>query len=254
MAIQHNVVVDTEYGPFVLNRHSGEFDALAKFGTFQGDAKGLLHSVLHLTMFSWQDAVCLDVGACFGFLTIPLAHILKQRGGRVVAFEPQRWLFHCLCGSVALNGLDNVEVYNQAMGDAHDLVTMPGIDYTKTGQFGSVPVKDYATERSWGDIGQEIQPGLAYKVPMVTVDSLALLPTFIKVDVEGMEMQVLAGAAETIRHARPSLYVEHIKCDEAALQNWFDAHHYDSYVDGCNYIGIPHEKRDQFPPITYGET
>ncbi len=45
------------------------------------------------------------------------------------------------------------------------------------------------------------------KVRGITVDSLALSPDFIKLDVEGAERQALLGARETILRARPSLLV-----------------------------------------------
>jgi FkbM family methyltransferase len=47
------------------------------------------------------------------------------------------------------------------------------------------------------------------KVPLVTIDSLGLdNVTFMKIDVEGHEVAVLAGAADTIKRDRPRLFVE----------------------------------------------
>jgi hypothetical protein len=47
------------------------------------------------------------------------------------------------------------------------------------------------------------------KVPLVTIDSLGLANvTFMKIDVEGHEVSVLKGAANTIKRDRPRLFVE----------------------------------------------
>lgn len=55
--------------------------------------------------------------------------------------------------------------------------------------------------------GQSYVSG-AGKVPVITVDSLQLSPGFIKIDVEGMEFQVLKGARKTLLKNRPVVIIE----------------------------------------------
>lgn len=45
------------------------------------------------------------------------------------------------------------------------------------------------------------------EVPLITIDSLALSPDYIKYDVEGAEMEALIGSDEVIARARPALLV-----------------------------------------------
>lgn len=247
---RHNQVVDTIYGRLIVNRHAGEYDSLAKYGKSVSHKD--IETVCALAYCDGPDVLALDVGACFGTFTLALAGVLADRGGHVMSFEPQRWLFRCLMGSIALNDLDNVTCHNVAVGAANGVCTVPGMDNLKETYFGSIPIREFASENSW-DVAEQPDARLDYKVPMITLDSLGLAPNLIKIDTEGMELLVLAGAEETIGRSRPVLYVEHIKTDEAALVKWFESHDYISYVDGSDYIGLPRERRQRYPQIAYAE-
>ena len=59
------------------------------------------------------------------------------------------------------------------------------------------------------------------EVEVITIDSLKLSACdFIKVDVEGMELPVLQGAAENLRKYRPILYVENDRAEKS--QEWWN--------------------------------
>src|SRR5262249_9061914 len=114
--------------------------------------------------------------------------------GRVIALEPQRIMYQMLCGNLALNAIDNVIAHNCAAGRSTGSIAVPSVDYSKPGNFGAVSL----ARSSQGDI-----------VALVTIDSLALPSChLIKVDVEGMELDVLEGAKNTLQQFRPPLYVE----------------------------------------------
>jgi FkbM family methyltransferase len=135
----------------------------------------------------------IDAGANIGAHTIPLARIVGPSGA-VHAFEPQRVVHAILCTNVALNNLTNVRVEWQALGDAPGFVVLPQIDYAAPGNFGG-----HAMRRE-GD-GDRVRLG--------RIDDLDLAAChLIKIDLEGMEQAVLAGAAATIARHRPALYVE----------------------------------------------
>jgi FkbM family methyltransferase len=144
--------------------------------------------------------VALDVGANFGSHTVPMAQFVGP-AGFVHAFEPQRILFQILCGNVALNELDNVRALPVAVGRAAGRIRVPPLDYRGTNNFGGLALgRDYAAYRE--------------EVGLVTLDHLGLKAArFIKVDVEGMELEVLMGAAATLARCRPVLYVENDKVE-----------------------------------------
>ncbi len=134
-----------------------------------------------------------DVGANIGTHTVFFAKAVGEKG-IVVAFEPQRLVYQTLCGNVALNGLTNVTCFPSAVGNERGIITIPSIDPRRVYNFGAVKA------------GAE---GGGEPVDVVPLDELGLQRcALIKVDVEGMEAKVLAGAKETIARCRPALFLE----------------------------------------------
>ena len=139
------------------------------------------------------EQVVLEVGANMGAHTVFLANAVGPNGA-VHALEPQRLLFQVLNANLALNSLSNVWAYNVAAGRNPGRAGVPRLDYSMAGNFGGLTVGDDS-------------PG--EQVPLTPLDTLDLSGCdFIKIDVEGMEAEVIAGAGETIGHFRPLLYVE----------------------------------------------
>ncbi len=85
------------------------------------------------------------------------------------------------------------------------------------------------------------------EVPLEAIDDLGLNRVdFIKVDVEGMESAVLAGAAKTIRRCHPALYVENDRADQspaliaAVLEFGYRAWwHFPRLFNPANFFGRP---------------
>jgi FkbM family methyltransferase len=161
----------------------------------------------------------LDLGANIGAHTVPLARLVGP-GGQVLAFEPQRIPYYCLCANVMLNSLNRVGCYQAALGAAAGSIQVPELDFTTENNFGGVELL-------------RTYPGRACSVvPVMRVDDLGLREChFLKVDVEGMERQALEGAAATIRRHRPLLYVEDDRPEHsAALRAYLEALGYALYV------------------------
>jgi FkbM family methyltransferase len=137
-----------------------------------------------------------DVGAHVGMYAVAAALALRGRG-RVLAFEPNPDARRQLEANLALNGCDNAEVLAAAVaaraGEA--LLHVPA---TRDPSFSSLG-------------GGRFDEGDPVSVPTTTVDdevmSRGLTPAFVKVDVEGTELDVLAGAERTLAQ-RPVLLIE----------------------------------------------
>jgi len=144
--------------------------------------------------------LAIDAGANIGAHTLTMARAVAP-GGIVLAYEPQRILHQVLCANLALNEVDNVHARQAALGAGPAVTRVPAIDYSRQGNFGGVTM---GAEQ--GEV-----------VRVETIDALRLRQlALLKADVEGMEAEILQGAAETIRRLRPLLYVEADREDKLA--------------------------------------
>jgi FkbM family methyltransferase len=169
--------------------------ALDKYGEISRGESEFLSQIIRPGM------TVVEVGANIGLLTVPFARFVAP-GGKVIAFEPQRIVFQMLCGNIALNALDNVFVHNSGVGSAPGSITVPSIDYARPGNFGGVSLS---------------ASGSGETVPLATIDSLGLQRCdFMKIDVEGMELEVLQGARTTVERFRPRLYIENDRIEKSA--------------------------------------
>ena len=187
-AEQHIRLKRCREGAFIYNINDAFIGrALDKYGEI---SRG---EIIFLCQLIRPGMTVVEVGANIGLLTVPFARLVAP-GGKVIAFEPQRIVYQMLCGNLALNAITNAFARNSAIGCGLGSITVPPVDYTKPGNFGGVSL------RGWKE---------GETVPMLTIDSLLLdRCDFMKIDVEGMELDVLQGSAQALERFRPRLYVE----------------------------------------------
>jgi len=226
-------LVDCRNGRMLVNSNDMYIGkSLILYGEFS-PAEGALYGAL----LRRGDNV-VEAGANIGCFTLAFAqHVGPQ--GRVYAFEPQRLLFQILCGSIALNEIDNVEAWPAGIGAEVGRMVAPPLRLNTLGNFGALPIT---------------QTGAGESVPVTTVDNLGLdACALIKADVQGMERDVLEGARETIARCRPLLYVENDQQEmSAALLGTIEEMGYCAFwhlpplFDPENYNG---ETEDHFPGV-----
>ena len=155
-----------------------------------------------------QRPLVLDVGANLGGYCVPVGKALQQAGGTVHAFEAQRIVFYQLCGNVFLNRLDNVFASHVALGDRDATVTMPVPDYSALANVGGFSLNEEFRKLNGT---QGAMTAAVEQVNMARLDSIEFPRpvNFIKLDVEGMEIDVLRGAVNCLeRNAHPPIYFE----------------------------------------------
>ncbi|MCU0833650.1 MAG: FkbM family methyltransferase [Chromatiaceae bacterium] len=122
-----------------------------------------------------------DIGANIGSYTL----LASATQARVICFEPVPATFEALLDNIHLNRLAHrVDARNQAVGrEAGELEMIADQDTTNQ---ALAPGSSYA--------------GKSVRVPLVTLDAAlqGAMPKLIKIDVEGFETEVIAGATQTL--------------------------------------------------------
>lgn len=135
-----------------------------------------------------------DVGAHLGFYSIALHDCFDE----VIAFEPSRRQFFDLQLNVVLNGLTNVAVHDAALGRHESKMELNVLSAC-----GGSNSLDASLAARHPRILEK------YGVRVLALDSLALQALdFLKIDVEGFELEVLEGARRTIERNRPVILIE----------------------------------------------
>lgn len=154
------------------------------------------HYVRHLQRPE-RRGVILDVGAYIGNHSVFFARFCPV--DRVIAFEASKPAFDALTQTIRCNNLTHVSAYNVAVGGRHD--------------WGAVTVSD---PRNLGANRLERRSGDARDAVRITpldafLESISATPitvSLMKIDVEGMESDVIEGAKRTLAHSRPVLCIE----------------------------------------------
>lgn len=131
------------------------------------------------------DTLTVDVGGNSGYQTY-----FHSKHNDVVTYEPVPGLFEVLQDN--LKGVDNVTLINKAVGSTNTDLTLH-VDTKRLSMTSQIPLVE----------------SVEMVVPCVSLDNEKLANVgFIKIDVEGFELDVLEGATKTINKFRPTMMVE----------------------------------------------
>ena len=137
-----------------------------------------------------RDHAVLDIGANIGNHSLYFA--LEAGARKVVSFEPVPFTFDILARNMEVNGLEGrVEIYNCGIGAKESHAATKSII---TGNIGSTRLE---LEDAGGIV---VQPLDAFDLP----EDIAL----VKIDVEGMEEQVIHGAHALLQAQHPFIMME----------------------------------------------
>jgi FkbM family methyltransferase len=141
-----------------------------------------------------QGTIAVDLGSHIGTHLVSMSKAVGENG-IVIGFEPQIKLFSELVKNMELNQCHNVRAYRCAVGR----------------NFGRVQMQ---IAHSYNEGGTAIGSGGDF-AQLIPLDSLKLdTVSLIKIDVEGYEDEVLAGACETIRKSHPYIIIELVEGDK----------------------------------------
>lgn len=194
---------DCKWGRFLLLRG----DMVSQYADLYGE--WCEREVSFFARLLRPESNVIEAGAHVGLHTVPLSRLAAQ--GRVVCFEPQRILHQLLGVNWALNERLNVHAMHCAVGTRSGTVEIGATDYATPWNYDS-----FSLDRGFDTEGTFPGARWSERVPLVALaeeplacglDSLALL----KIDVEGLEIDVLKGACQLVTRHRPALFVENNK-------------------------------------------
>jgi len=175
----------------------------------------------YLNSLNFEGKTIYDVGGELGIITMFFAQRVGETG-KVVTFEPNPQNYSSIINHINLNGFSNVNVIKIGLGSKKELVkfVVPKQSSSR-GTASSEKQKQYL-----GD--SEIQ---VYEIEIDTMDNQILVnnlpkPDFVKIDVEGLEIEVLSGMLQTIQNHKPEIFVELHGVKEQEVVDFLLKHNY----------------------------
>ncbi|WP_431299577.1 FkbM family methyltransferase [Tabrizicola sp. BL-A-41-H6] len=175
-------------------------------------------------------AVFCDIGANIGNHVLYALTFLNP--AKVIVFEPNPVAIAILTANIGLNGgLDRCDLTHLGIGLSD-----------RNAEHFSIS----APHRNLG-AGQVVRSQNEDGFPLRRADGLLRdeAPSFLKIDVEGMEMAVLAGLSDTIARHRPRIFVEVDRGNLDAFAAWCDGagyavkDNYARYPTNMNFLIVP---------------
>lgn len=158
---------------------------------------------------------CMDIGANIGVIT----QALINAGHWVKAFEPQPEVYKVLCENIWNAAIKKDPSVTRPLSGYE--VPAPGAVNAGVGATAGtakMPRVHYSDKCNVGGLGIGVKSPLgSYDVPIVAIDDEMYMSRigFMKIDVEGYELEVLKGATRTITSHRPILYIEDDRLDKS---------------------------------------
>ena len=177
---QYRVEVDTSF----------EIERIMLSGTYEPTTVAIIRQYVK------TGATCIDIGANVGAITLALAKY-AGKNGHIIAYEPGPPNFKKLQQNIRLNQtrLPDVQLYQ--MGISNDIGSLYW--YEDPSFPGNAGLREH---KKTGDIIVPVSTLDEHLLPQVT------LLDFIKIDVEGMEQQVLRGGEQSLKTWKPYIYFE----------------------------------------------
>ena len=163
--------------------------------------KKLSREHIFLKSIDFEGKTVYDVGGHIGLMKMFFARAVGDQG-KVVTFEPNPMNYDRILDHLNLNGFSNVNVVQKGLGN-------------ETGKVEFVVTK---SECGTADPKRQVvllenKKGKTLHVEIDTLDNQIMYlnlpkPDFVKIDVEGFELQVLLGMTQTIKLCKPQMHIE----------------------------------------------
>ena len=242
------ILANTDHGTMIINRNDAHHTSQGSYGVGHQllsksnydiqEVRFTIHLLDRLKKVNSGQIIAIDCGANVGVHTIEWGKFMTG-WGHIYSFEAQEKIFYALAGNIVINNLFNVSAFNEALGANCGYLEISPPNYFMQGSFGSFELKRKDNNEF---IGQKIDYEKKVKVKLSTIDSLLLERIdLIKIDVEGMEEDLLAGAKKSIAEYKPILLIEIIKSNKENIEKYLKKLDYKIFNMGMNILAV-HEK------------
>ena len=185
--------IKTNFRNFILTYF--DINTIKVFGTVSGIVsifKQEQYSNYENKVFVEENDIVLDCGGCWGETALYFAE--KAKNGRVLSFEFIKSNIDIFEKNISLNNIDNIEIITNPLWSKDNLEFF----YNDNGPASQVSI--------------EKTENLDESIKSTTIDKIVSLKKlnsvdFIKMDIEGAELEALKGAENTIRNYKPKLAI-----------------------------------------------
>ncbi|NLO19752.1 MAG: FkbM family methyltransferase [Ignavibacteria bacterium] len=145
-----------------------------------------------------ESQVVFDIGANVGFLTLTFSKQAKKNG-KVYAFEPEPKNFKKLQENVLLNNFQNISLNNFAISSINDKLKLYLSDDNNFGTHSLVNERN--NSENYVNVDTVKLDDFVFQNNIKKID-------WMKIDVEGAELDVVNGAKKTLIDLKPNLIIE----------------------------------------------
>ena len=214
-----NILVNCDHGMMIINRFDNDVNSIGQMILDHGNNNTVEADLTVRMLQHTTDPIIFDVGSNIGTYATWVAKWASDKNGKVYCFEPQRQIFQMLCGNLAINNIFNVYSYQLGLGKEEKYIEIPEIDYyTPNSSFGSVSLDGIDRKKYNNKINQ------TQRIKLTTLDNFMIehnIPKvdYIKIDAEGLDIDVMEGGMNTIKKFMPDLYVEYLNLGSSRDEN-----------------------------------
>jgi len=181
-----------------------------------------------------EGKIFLDVGANYGQMSVLAAK--RCPGLKVYAFEAQRYVFELLRDNCLTNNVDVTPCYN-LVGSVSGPTFVEPTNLDTHGTYGSNHLVQTESTINSDSIDRVRIDDLEFDRPIC----------LMKIDVQGMDLEVLKGAEETIRREKMPIifeleryFMESHDYSPEDFHEFFNSHEYSlNKINSDNYICVP---------------
>jgi FkbM family methyltransferase len=160
-----------------------------------------------------KGEVLIDIGAHIGKYTLTAAKAVTEKG-LVVAVEPHSTNYQTLQKNIQINGLTNVKTLNIAAWNTSTKLNLYTVAENKASMYSTK-----ITRPDYLEVNAQTMDSALKELYLPRLD-------WIKIDVEGAEVEALQGLDETITQYTPKLIVEVLQVNLNEIRKILKKHDY----------------------------